>query len=347
MAPSTSPYGGGIANWTNKILGIGLGTEWEFILVDEKPTIKKDFNRRSFFDLFKEIPRTLRIYRDLHIALRDKSAEIVHIAIPSYFLSMLRECYSVRMAKRKKRKVVLHFRSTLPNTIKTPRTLRIFKRLVKRVDHVLLLNKESETFFKKHSKVSTSVIPNFIDNAVLNLDPITVKSDVKRVIYTGMITKEKGAVEFIEVAKFHPEIEFALMGTVSAEINKDNVSTNVKFIPKANNEKVIEELRQSDVFVFPTYFPGEGFSNSLLEAMAVGLPCIATDWAANKDMLENKGGEIISRGSAEELNKAIIKLANNFALRQQYSLWNQSKVKLYAQDVVIDQYVEVYKLLLK
>ena len=40
-------------------------------------------------------------------------------------------------------------------------------------------------------------------------------------------------------------------------------------------------------------FPWRSFSNSLAEAMASGVPCIVSDWAANKDMIENKGGIVV------------------------------------------------------
>ena len=57
------------------------------------------------------------------------------------------------------------------------------------------------------------------------------------------------------------------------------------------DQKLQKYLDKADVFLFPSYT--EGFSISLTEAMASGLPCIASDVGANQDMLENHGGILI------------------------------------------------------
>ena len=63
------------------------------------------------------------------------------------------------------------------------------------------------------------------------------------------------------------------------------------------------ELRQrylsSDVFVFPSYF--EGFGLVLLEAMACGLPAIASDASAGPDIITDQCGRLMPCGNIEAL----------------------------------------------
>lgn len=342
MAPSAAPYGGGISNWTKKILQIGAGDKWGFLLVDEKPAKRKNYNKRSLFDFLKEIPRTLRIYSDLRKSLRNPNAKIVHIAIPSYYLSMAREYFSVKIAMRKRKKVVLHFRSTLPNTVKSKRAIRIFHKLINIVDYIIVLNKESLNFLSNYSKTPAKIIPNFIDQEVLKKPQVVINRFVRRMIYTGMIIEEKGCFLIIELAKKFPDIEFVLMGKKGAEFIDIENTENLVFIDAGTNKEVIRELVKSDVFLFPTFFSGEGFSNSLLEAMAVGLPCIVTDWAANSEMIQNKGGIIIETNSLDALIEATHEIVNSYNKRKEYSDWNRKKVKEFSDFNVISKYVEIY-----
>ena len=97
----------------------------------------------------------------------------------------------------------------------------------------------------------------------------------------------------LEVAKSFPSISFRFVGNAPDNIisyANDNNINNAFFVGVKPKEEVKKEMQDADVFMFLTYFYGEGFSNALAEAMAAGLPCIVTDWAANKDMIEDKGG---------------------------------------------------------
>jgi len=64
-------------------------------------------------------------------------------------------------------------------------------------------------------------------------------------------------------------------------------------------ERLRELYRESDVFVFPSFF--EGFGLVILEAMACGLPAIATDRSAGPDVLDNSCGRVNAAGDLEQL----------------------------------------------
>lgn len=72
-------------------------------------------------------------------------------------------------------------------------------------------------------------------------------------------------------------------------------------------------LSAFDLFVLPS--SKEGMPWSLLEAMAAGLPCIATDVGACRWMLEPDAGIIVPPNDAEKLREAITSLINNPARR--------------------------------
>ena len=76
-----------------------------------------------------------------------------------------------------------------------------------------------------------------------------------------------------------------------------------------------EVFRGCDAFVLPSY--NEGMANALLEAMACGLPCIATEVGGHNEVIENKEeGILVQPRSVEELADAIQTVTGNEGLRK-------------------------------
>jgi len=67
------------------------------------------------------------------------------------------------------------------------------------------------------------------------------------------------------------------------EVRSCRLSANVKFI--GNTCEIVSHLNSFDMFVLPSF--AEGMSNALLEAMSVGLPCIASEVGGNCELVEH------------------------------------------------------------
>ena len=211
----------------------------------------------------------------------------------------------------------------------------------------MLLNKQSEEYIKRITKTKTVVIPNFVD-ATEVVNSHVIRDSIKRVLYVGGVIESKGCLDIIEVAKNFPEIEFKLIGNPEeACVKAAEAVSNVNLAGTMPHSEIIEEMKKADVFMFLTYFPGEGFSNSLAEAMAAGLPCIVTDWAANRDMIEDKGGVVVPVHGVKEACKGLEWMAAQDVRRLQ-SEFSIEKIKREYADVVVQmQYVSCYEELLK
>src|SRR5690606_40649189 len=73
-------------------------------------------------------------------------------------------------------------------------------------------------------------------------------------------------------------------------------------------------LAGCDVFVLPSVY--EGFSNAILEALASGLPVIATDVGGAREQLrDGETGFVVPRGDEDALVKAMEALAADDAMR--------------------------------
>ena len=126
----------------------------------------------------------------------------------------------------------------------------------------------------------------------------------------GVIARRKSQEDLLRAAAvLQRPLELVLAGTeeddalraLSAGLPSD-VSAHILGFRR----DVPDLLALLDVFVLPSGI--EGFSLALLEAMARGLPCVATDAGGNREALEQETGLLYSPGDHEELAKALARL---------------------------------------
>ena len=107
------------------------------------------------------------------------------------------------------------------------------------------------------------------------------------------------------------------------------------------HDDAVDMMKKADAFVFPSYT--EGFSMVMLEAMASGLPIIASNVGANAEMIESCGGVIISPKSSAELTSALEDIRPK-EVREKMAEWNLKKVKIaYGNKTVFKRMQEVYR----
>lgn len=102
-------------------------------------------------------------------------------------------------------------------------------------------------------------------------------------------------------------------------------------------------LANSDIFVLPSYH--EGLPNSLMEAMAMGLPCVATDVGGVRQLInDGKNGIVVKPKSSEDILRAIMRylkdkqLMKSFGEKAYESMYGE-----FRQEVVAKELVDIYK----
>lgn len=346
------PPSGGIASWTKRLLEIGLPNGWEIVHVNSNMIRGRDSYKNTKMSLRDELARCFGIWGNgWKILKTDKEREIkvVHTCIPCKTLGMFREIITGIIAKIRGRKFILHCRCTVPNVVSSPGKRLVFKILAFLCDGIMVLNQKSYYFIKQvcGEKKIVGLIPNFVtENELCSVDERTYSDSVHDVVYDGGVIADKGCDLIIEAAADLPDIIFHLIGNASEEMKNAKMPENVVLYGNRDKAFIKEMLLKCDAFLFLTRFWGEGFSNSLVEAMSAGLPCIVTDWAANADMIGNDGGIVLEEGTAQALKEAIGEIAGKDT-RMAMGKRNIEKVKIeYIESAIVPQYVEFYEKLL-
>jgi glycosyltransferase involved in cell wall biosynthesis len=134
-------------------------------------------------------------------------------------------------------------------------------------------------------------------------------------------------------------------GTLERMVNDLGITSKVTIIH--GNSDVRPYLQGSDIFVLPSL--SEGISNSLLEAMASGLACIATNVGGSSEVLEGGTyGILVPPNNIDQLTDAIIRLASNpIEIIRLGDLARRRVVNHYSLDVVGMQYLNLYERLVK
>ena len=97
--------------------------------------------------------------------------------------------------------------------------------------------------------------------------------------------------------------------------NQYNITEKVVIRHDLPLNDIAEVLRASDAFILASY--NEGMANSLLEAMASGLPCIITEVGGHNEVIESgEEGILIQPKSVTDIINALKKITSNEALRQ-------------------------------
>lgn len=257
----------------------------------------------------------------------------------------LRDYLIELIARKYKIPVVIHFHCNLPDQVARSWIARLlFKKCVSLSAVNLVLNSRSCKYAESTGNKAI-LLPNGIDMDEKNVLH-NIREHIGSIVYTGRVEESKGCLEILKCAEAFPNITFNLAGSIDESISDQlRRQINIHLLGVLPHDKIDDLLTQSDLFLFPSH--SEGFSISLLEAMANGLPCIVTNVGANEDMIEDSGGVTVGVNNHMQIINAVNRL-QDWNIRKKMSLWNQQKVvDNYCLDRVCADLLLIYKSVIK
>lgn len=217
---------------------------------------------------------------------------------------------------------------------------------------ILALTTNMQKKIKPITQKKTYIIPNGIDLREFNNSYINYnhRKNKKTILYIGRLHPIKG-VEYLIIAmkKIHfqfPDIRLNIVGDGIEKVKLKNMVGEleledcVHFVGKVSHTDILHYLRNADVFVLPSI--SEGFPNVLLEAMACGLPIVATHVGGIPDIVHDQvHGFLVEPKNAEKIAEKISIILNDESLSDTFSSNNLRDVVKYDYENVIEELAKV------
>lgn len=227
-------------------------------------------------------------------------------------------------------------------------TRKVLKRLLlPYADWLVVQTQSIKEYFPKSIQKKTSIIYNPVNDSVFNLPSLQGRAGerLNRIISVGRLYPQKNQEmmirAFAKVADEFPDWQLVIYGEGPLRAELEFLVSSFKLQDRVllpgRTEHVVEELRKSKLFCMSSDY--EGMSNSMIEAICVGLPIVTTDVSGVKELLDNeKNGVIVPCGDVDKLSKTFSELMNNERLMEEYSKNSYSKRELFRIDSIVNQW---------
>jgi glycosyltransferase involved in cell wall biosynthesis len=236
-----------------------------------------------------------------------------------------------------KGKIPVYFRgdSTLLDEVEYFSIKKIIRRYFLRwvysyVDHAFYVGSANKEYFLKHGlkESQLSFAPHAIDNKRFSLQSTLEEAQIRRkelginfedfvFLFAGKLEPKKNPELLLEVfrdlGQGNIHLVFAGNGDLEDSLKKSSEGVrNVHFIGFQNQKIMPTIYKMADVLVLPSVGPGETWGLAINEAMACGIPVIATDVCGGSSDLIRSGenGFIVKKGDRFTLRSAMEKMVN-------------------------------------
>lgn len=200
------------------------------------------------------------------------------------------------------------------------------KKFYPRAQSAIFQTPEQRDYYVFLPKTKKYVIPNFIQDASL---PMPFEGERRKEIVNfchllGVKNLPLLLDAFAMLHKDHPEYSLSIYGDgkLKTSLKERIVALGLSDCAVIHDADIHVHSKVLDAAMFVSSSDREGISNSMLEAMAIGLPCVCTDCAGGgaRMMIEDhENGLLVPMRDAQALYRAMKELVENPALAEKLS----------------------------
>lgn len=170
-------------------------------------------------------------------------------------------------------------------------------------------------------------LPNFKALKIVDKEEINYyKKPPYKLCTCSRVTREKGieiaieAVKAVNLERNNVVYTLDIYGPIDEKYKRDfdylmkNSPNYISYKGSIDYDKTVEVLKHYFLLLFPTFYPGEGFPGTIIDAFASGLPVIANDWKYNKELVEDYRNGFLYIGGVKGLVKILKDILNNIEI---------------------------------
>lgn len=314
-----------IANLANCF--VSQKDEIDLILFND--TIYYELDKRVRVHIIKEDKRGIRYILDASCSLRKELKKIAPEVVVSFLTEI--NVLSILASTGAPWKLIVSERNN-PRVMPRKKYYRWLRTaLYPFCDAFVFQTKQAQEYFCKPIQKRSCIIHNPISIVAVER---AVGGDKKgfEIVSVGRLEPQKNFALLINTFKqFHDKFRDSTLtiygeGRLREDLENQIQSLSLEGVVTlpGNQKNIIELISNKSVFVLSSDY--EGMSNALMEAMAVGLPCISTDCpiGGSAELIQDHiNGLLVSVGDSAELLQAMTELYEDYKLRNK--LGNKAK----------------------
>ncbi len=215
-----------------------------------------------------------------------------------------------------------------------------------RADCVMYQTEEQKSFFQKAK--NTFIVHNPVNPDMLKAD-FPYRAAVTNIASFGRLSVQKDHQllirAFSRIAAEYPQVSLQIFGEGEERAELERLIAQLELCGRVwlmgSTDHVLERMLQSDIFVLSSAY--EGLPNALMEAMAVGLPCVSTRCPTGPGDLIDDGenGILVPVGDETAMADALRKLMDDSGLRKRLGTNARQKIAdQYTVERVISDFVQ-------
>ena len=299
-------------------------------------------------------------YRRIKQILQGEAFEVIHLHEPLTPGLTWLVLQQTRTLPRTVTVGTFHAYHEQPNWFYT-RGRPLFNKFFARLDALIAVSGAARDFAYRMFPGDYQIIPNGVDLArfaqkngrATPPQGITTRPEVT-ILFVGRLDKRKGfetlLKAFIKLKVDHPQLRLKVAGPFGAQevaryrpLIPFHLATDITFVGYVSPEGMSTLYHSADIFCAPS-LGFESFGVVLLEAMAAGLPIIATDIAGYRSVLTaGQEGLLVPPDRPDLLAEALVSLIDQPCLRQAMGERGRQKAGQYSWDHIGDKILKLYQ----
>ncbi len=300
---------------------------------------------------------------------RFRAVEIAHTPVsPGIFTALMRarrgavwhlHCAQALIAEQvmlaawlRRQKYLLHFHLDVDSSGSLGWLLpaykkHVFGRCVRAAAGVIVLTQAQAAFVAEAYRVPQDrihVVPNGIREQYFHEPRRPDDGGPLRLLFVGRLEAQKNVARLIDaVGLAEQKIQLRVVGDGSLRPELEQraaaLGVPVEFAGALFEDELLRAYAEADAFVLPS--DREGMALAALEAMAAGLPVIATDVPGNRELVSGRG--LLAAPEPAALAEALDGVAADPELRFELARRCSAAAREYSWDVVCDEIERIYR----
>ena len=224
--------------------------------------------------------------------------------------------------------------------------------LINNTNKTIVQNNAQKEYFKKSAAKRIHIVPNPVNQACIELES-NPSTNIFNIVAAGRLSKGKNfemlIKAFSDFAKDKNDVllsiygEGALKESLQELINKNDCGNKIKLMGRTNDLNSV--YTKASLFVLSSR--REGMPNVLLEAMAVGVPCISTNCPTGPSemIVDEENGLLVPVDDEEKMSQAINYMYKNYDKAKLMGKNAKNYVlNNYKLEIVLKKFVDVIEL---